>query len=192
MNNLCVDATRYRIPQGSKPDVIVSETMAVCLRNEPQVSIARNLLSQAPGARMVPQSVSVEACMLNPGKEIAVLPPGHTGEMPEPERDRIYLGKIFELDAAAIRRWECLEGDRLPGGKVIIPSPLEKGHQPYLLTRIAVYGENRLQDYDCSLTIPQPWPGRPVFSGGERMQFCYKLEACPELGYEMVNRAGTQ
>lgn len=184
--SVCADATRYRIPEDKTPDVIVSETMAVCLRNEPQVSIARNLLSQAPHARMVPQSVSVEVGLLNWSKEHVFLPADHVGEIPPPARDRIYLGKVFELDAASIHSWEGLEGDRLPAGKVTFPSPLESRYRPHLLTRIAVYGRNNsLQDYDCSLTMPQRLPGKFVFSGGETLQFHYKIGTYPELVYEV-------
>ncbi|MBS1188767.1 MAG: hypothetical protein H6R10_559 [Rhodocyclaceae bacterium] len=184
--SLCVDATLYQIPTDRRPDVIVSETMAVCLRNEPQVSIARHLLAQAPTARMVPQSVSVEMGMVDWTKEHVLMPADHVGEIPPPERDRIYLGKIFELDAANIGRWQGLEGSRLPAGRVTIPSPIESRHKPCLLTRIVVYGKHRLQDYDCSLTMPQPLPGRPAFAGGETLQFHYQLGTYPELVYEVL------
>lgn len=187
--SVCADATRYRIPEDKKPDVIVSETMAVCLRNEPQVSIAHNLLSQVPGARMVPQSVSVELGMLNGAKEHVLVPADYTGEMPAPQRDRIYLGKIFELDAASIDSWQGIAGERLPAGRVQIPVALEKHYRPHLLTRIVVYGKNRLQDYDCSLTAPQPLRGRPQFAGGETLQFHYRLGTYPELVYEEQGRA---
>lgn len=183
---LCADAARYRIPAHRLPDVIVSETMAVCLRNEPQVSIVRNLLAQAPGARLVPESVRVEACLLDPAREIAGLPAGAGGEAPAPERDRLPLGTVFSLDAESIHSWKCVSGNRLPGGTVDIPAPLEKRYQPYLLTQIAVHGEVGLKDFDCSLTIPRPWPGRPGFRGGERLRFHYALTDCPELGYEPV------
>lgn len=182
--SVCADATQYQIPAGEKPDVIVSETMAVCLHNEPQVSIARHLLAQAPDARMVPQSVSVEACLLNLEKEHVIMPADFVGEFPPPERDRIYLGKIFELDAANIRGWEGLEGDRLPAGQVKIPAQPESRYRPYLLTRVDVYGNNRLQDYDCSLTLPQPLRGK--VEGGETLQFHYQLGSNPQLCHEVV------
>ncbi|MBZ0091997.1 MAG: hypothetical protein K8F27_07225 [Sulfuricellaceae bacterium] len=183
---LCADATRYTIPANKQADVIVSETMAVCLHNEPQVAIARHLLGQAPEARMVPQSVSVEMCILDDTKEHVLMPAGHVGAIPEPQRDRMHLGKIFELDAANIRSWKGIEGDRLPAGRVKIPSPLEKRHRPYLLTQIVVYGNNRLQDYDCSLTVPQRLPGKPTFAGSETLQFHYKLGCYPKLAYEAM------
>ncbi|MBI5936814.1 MAG: class I SAM-dependent methyltransferase [Betaproteobacteria bacterium] len=181
---LCADATRYRIPPDQQPDIILSETMAVCLRNEPQVAIARHLLSQAPEARMVPQSVSVEAWLLNPSKEFTFMPAGHTGPIPEPERDRVYLGQVFELSAANVRAWENIQGDSLPAGRVSLPSELEKRYLPYLLTKIVVYGDNGLQDYDSSLTMPRNLRETPA--AGATLQFRYILGAHPELAYEVV------
>lgn len=183
-DTLCADATRYRIPPDRQPDIILSETMAVCLHNEPQVTIARHLLSQAPKARMVPQSVSVEVCLLNPSKEFVFMPADHTGPVPEPDRDRIYLGKVFELDATNIRAWENIQGDSLPAGWVTLPSELEKRYLPYLLTKIAVYGDNCLQDYDSSLTMPRCLRDAPA--AGETWQFRYDLGSHPELVYEVV------
>lgn len=179
---LCVDATTYRIPADKKPDIIVSETMSVALHNEPQVSIARNLFSQAPDAKMIPQQVSVEACLLNGAKEHVCMPADFVGEFPEPERDRIYLGKIFELDAANIKRWEEIDGDRLPAGKVKIPLPLETRYRPHLLTKITVYGETCLDDYDCSLTLPKRLRGE--IKEGDELQFYYQFGNHPELRYE--------
>jgi hypothetical protein len=183
---VCIDATRYDIPADRKPDIIVSETMSVCLRNEPQVSIARHLLCQTPEAVMVPQSVSVEMCMMDWIKEHNLMPSDHVGEIPPPKRDRVYLGKIFELDATNIKSWKKIDDDRLPAGRVQIPDSLESRYLPCLLTRITVYGENRLGDYDSSLTIPQLLSEKPIFSGGETVQFHYKLGANPELDYDVL------
>lgn len=181
---LCVDATAYKIPADKKPDVIVSETMSVALHNEPQVSIARNLLSQAPDARMVPQQVSVEACLVNSAKEHVAMPADFVGEFPAPQWDRIYLGQIFALDAANIRSWEGIAGDRLPAGRVKIPAPLETRYRPYLLTGITVYGDTCLQDYECSLTIPRRLKGN--IEAGDELQFHYQLGNDPELRFEKV------
>jgi len=183
--SICADATRYRTPPNHLPDVIVSETMAVCLRNEPQVSIARNLLSQAPNARMVPQSVSIEVALLNGPKELVLMPSDHVGDIPLPKRDRVYLGTVFELDADSIRSWEGLAGDRLPAGNVTLPTPLESRYRPHLLTRITAYGQHRLQDYDCSLTLPQHLSDKHGLCGGETLQFHYKIGTCPELVFEI-------
>ncbi len=183
---VCIDATQYKIAADMKPDIILSETMSVCLHNEPQVSIARHLLRQAPYAVMVPQSISVEMCMLNWAKEHVLMPADHAGKIPLAKRDRIYLGKIFQLDAANIHRWHTIDDKCLPAGRVQIPESLDDRYRPYLLTGITVYGKHRLQDYESSLTNPQPLSAEPLFSGGEILQYCYKLGANPGLVYEIL------
>lgn len=183
---ICADATRYRIPADKTPDIIVSETMAVALRNEPQVTIARHLLTQAPNARMIPQSVGVEACLINGSREHVFMPADYVGEFPEPDRDRIYLGKIFELDAANIHNWAGMEGDTLPAGKITIPSPLESKYKPHLLTNIIVYAKHRLQNYDCSLTLPHRLRGK--IGAGNELQFYYQLGNHPQLEFKTIDR----
>jgi len=185
LEHVCADATRYQIPLDSIPDVIVSETMNVCLGKEPQVSIARHLLAQAPDALMVPQAVSVEACLLDRSKEH--VPVAEQQDKPvEPVRDRIYLGKIFELNAENIRQWADITEERLPAGSITIPTPLLQRYQLRLLTRITVYGQTCLQDYDSSLNLPQALPGKPTFAGGETLQFHYRLGVRPGLCYETI------
>ncbi len=183
---VCADATRYQIPSDSIPDVIVSETMNVCLGKEPQVSIARNLLEQAPDALMVPQAVSVEACLLDPSKEHSPVGSAQEGKFIEPVRDRVYLGKVFELDVQNIRHWASITTDCLPAASIEIPAPLPERYQVRLLTRIVAYGQIGLQDYDSSLNLPQPLAGKPKFAGGETLQFHYKLGSIPGLGYEVT------
>jgi hypothetical protein len=153
---VCEDATRYQIPSDSIPDVIVSETMNVCLGKEPQVSIARHLLAQAPDALMVPKAVTVEACLLDPAKEQAPVGLMQEGKFVEPVRDRVYLGKIFELDTQSVRQWASINADRLPAASIKMPEPLPERYQLRLLTRIVVYGDTGLQDYDSSLNLPTP------------------------------------
>lgn len=180
---VCTDATTWKISADAMPDVIVSETMAVALHNEPQVSIARNLLSQVPDAIMVPQQVSVEVSALDMSKEHVFAPPDHLGEIPVPQRDRISLGRIFTLDAEGIFSWKGIEGDRLPAGKVRIPEDMER-RIPHLMTHIVVYGQVELKDYECSLTLPRRLRGE--FCCGNELQFHYQLGNDPELRYEKV------
>ncbi len=182
---VCADATRYEISDECRPDVIVSETMAVCLHNEPQVSVFRHLFRQAPGAKLVPQSVTVDMCLLDWSKEHVLVSADHVGDIPSPERDRLNLGKVFELDSHNILSWRKVDGEYLPAECIQIPGRVDDRYRPYLLTNIVVCGENRLQDYDSSLTMPQPLPGRPMFVGGETLQFRYRLGPNPQLEFEV-------
>jgi hypothetical protein len=53
------------------------------------------------------------------------------------------------------------------------------------LTKITVYGETCLDDYDSSLNLPQRLPGKPTLGGGETLRFHYQLSGRPGLACEV-------
>jgi hypothetical protein len=172
------DATTYRIDPDAMPDVIISETMTAALAHEPQVAIARHLLAQAPGALMVPATVRVD-CMLC----------DHVKEKPNaiaPQRDRIHLGKVFELNAESIAQWSGLGQGPLPAGAVTLPPVLEPRYHLRLMTHIDVFNGIVLADYACSLNTPRFLPGKPAFKGGEALEFSYRLGADPGIDFRVL------
>lgn len=173
------DACTIQLDPALPPHVIVSETMNAALRSEPQVAIMRHLAMQAPQALLVPESVTVEACLFRQSKE---LPPPVEPGMPllPAQRERIGLGPVFQLDAAAIDAWRGLDS-ALPAAALQLPDSIPDGMQARLLTKIVAFGEHRLDDYESSLNQPQHFPGRPQLAGGELLQFAYLASEAPGL-----------
>ena len=169
------DASSYHIPYCEKPDIIISETMNACLAKEPQVMIMRNLYKQAPDAVIIPGSIMIDAYLLDLSKEFILVDAEHSGEIPEPDRDRIFLGRVFELNKANLKKWGNTERDSLPAAVIEIPNPLKQQYVPRLLTSINVFDDILLTNYDCSLTLPKGFPGKQKFCGGEIVQFQYVL-----------------
>lgn len=166
-------------PSDVKPDVVLLEVMQARLEKEPQVALTRHLLRQAPDAILVPQSVAVDAELVDPGREFVF--PVDATDGTEPERRRVPLGRVFELSKESVESWVESGDDRLPAGSIRFPDPLPSGCDPMLCTRLVVYGEHRLEDYDSGITMPLPLPiGRP-FLGGERIDFHYRLGSRPGL-----------
>jgi hypothetical protein len=62
---------------------------------------------------------------------------------------------------------------------------MRRRHQVRLLTKITVYGETCLDDYDSSLNLPQRLPGKPTLGGGETLRFHYQLSGRPGLACEV-------
>jgi hypothetical protein len=164
---ICADAAAYRIPAGAMPDVIVSETMNTALGKEPQVAILRNLHAQAPAAALLPAAVTVHLGLDRRA-------PG------EPCTD---WGRVFALDADALRAWQGDVGDSLPAASIRLPDMLEQA--PRLLTRIRVHGDIVLGDHDCSLNLPLALPGKPVLAGGSVLDFHYRLGGQPGLAFRL-------
>ncbi|MCH7227730.1 hypothetical protein [Haloferula sp. A504] len=177
------DACRYVIPEGEIPAVIVSETMDAALGNEPQVAIMRHLLSQAPGARLVPESVQVDAFLLDTSREPERIEPDREDSIPASSPDRLPLGRVFTLDAPTIGKWTTLTGDRLPAATIEMPAAPGPHYEPYLFTTIVTHGNHILRTHDCGLTSPRAFPGEGKWATGDRIQFHYRLGTDPGLGW---------
>ena len=177
------DACRYTIPDGEIPDVIVSETMDAALENEPQVAIMRHLLGQAPGARLVPESIQIDAVLLDTCKEPARIEPDLEDSIPESSPDRIPMGPVFTLDASAIQSWATLSGERLPAASLEIPPLPTPYYQPFLFTTIITHGHHTLRTHDCGLTSPRAFPDCGNLASGDVLEFYYRLGSSPALVY---------
>lgn len=174
------DAGRYQIPPNEAPDVIIMEIMNACLEKEPQVPITRHLLGQVPQARLVPESVRVEARLVNLSHEFSAV------DQPQRRRDRISLGTVFELSAETVEAWSHLGNDRLPASSIEIPANLEDCYAPMLFTIVQVHGDWSLSDYDSGLTVPRPLPFIGPVAAGGRIDFHYRLGHNPALVGERV------
>jgi hypothetical protein len=181
------DACEYTIPADAIPDIILSETMSAALEKEPQVAIMRHLLGQAPDAVIVPESVRVDAFLVDTSKEPDIIVPEIGSPPAKGQPDRIPLGPVFELNAATIRSWASLSDDRLPAAAIRIPPPPEPSYRPFLLTTIATHGEHVLRTHDSSLTGIREITDLNDLSAGRSLQFHYRLGAAPCLVAEAAD-----
>ena len=174
------DACNYRIADRQSPDIVLSETMNVCLAKEPLVTIACRLLSQAPTAILLPNRVFIDLCLIDPAKEFVFVDSDHVGELPVPQRDRLFLGSVFELNAQNAISWASLE-ERIPAARLTVPSLQDSRYRPMLMTTVVVYSDTILKDYDSSLTCPQPFSAGKPPRGGDVLDFHYRLGTEPRL-----------
>ena len=175
------DACEYTIPDEAIPDIILSETMSTALEREPQVAIMRHLFGQAPDALLVPESVRVHAFLVDTEKKVTIIVPDGEGPLPKSQPERIPLGPVFELNAAAIRSWATHSGERLPAAAIEMPPSPEPRFQPFLLTTIVTHGEQVLRTHDSSLTGLRAFPEFENPTGALRIQFHYRLGTSPAL-----------
>jgi len=178
------DACDYAIPANRIPDIILSETMNAALEKEPQVSIARHLMAQAPGALLLPEAVTIYALLVNPAKEYGFIE--YEGDETGPhEPDRIHLGTVFELSVEAIASWPKDERRSLPAATVKVPARVETKYSPALHTTVRVFGDHVLSLRDSGLTLPKPIATDGALRGGERLHFHYHLGPRPALVCEI-------
>ena len=176
------DACKYTIPPRSLPDILLCETMSTALEKEPQVGIARHLLGQAPDAIMVPESVQIEAFLVDTSDEPDMIIPESEDPSESQKPDRISLGPVFELSRAAIRSWPPTETDRLPAQSIRLPLIPKPNYRPFLFTTIITHGEHVLLTHDCNLTgIREIMEIDALAAGGDSYHFSYRLGQNPRL-----------
>ncbi len=175
------DASEFCISGDNKPDILLTETMNQALRNEPQIGICRNILYQAPNAILIPEQVRVTLAQLDPGKEHSVVSSNHEGDIPPPKRKRNFLGDVFTLNKTTIAQWTHEKGATLPAATVELPKLLDPRLHLTLLTEIKVYGSVKLEDYQCSLTLPMRLKTDQHIVAGLPLNFSYRLGDHPGL-----------
>jgi hypothetical protein len=181
------DALRYRVQGEQPPDVIVIEVMQACLDSEPQVAITCHLLEQAPHATLVPEEVSIDLKLVNPSGEFNLA--NQEGEPHAVERDRISLGPMFVVNRHRVKCWSSSSSrsDTLPGASVDMPDSWDERYQPMLFTKIRVYRDQVLQDYDSGLTCPKTIAEKGLVRPGGSLHFSYLLGSNPHLRMQSVN-----
>jgi hypothetical protein len=96
------------------------------------------------------------------------------------------LGEVFCLDATNLGAIRRLSADRLAASAVHVP-PHGARTPLHLFTRIQVFGEHRLGDFDSSLNLPHPVrPPRALAENGGTAAFHYEISADPGLRLEQA------
>lgn len=138
------DATTY---QASQPfHILLIETMQAALASEPQLAITQHLVPQlAPGGILIPQGITIQAGLLNPGKEDAYLLGLTT------VRDSyVGLNPVFQLDLNTALQQTAITA------KVPVPWYLRKDYpQLMLFTNLKITDSIQLDFWESGLTIPQ-------------------------------------
>jgi predicted RNA methylase len=148
---LVADATLYVQPAGAPLHMLVVETMQSALAKEPQVAIVRHLLPQLePEGILIPQRITVDLTLMDAAAETRRA----MGEPLLPD-NRVALGTVIDLTAHSAGL--PLDADGCFAPTVVRVPDLDSMERYWLayLTRIDVFGEHCLRDYDSGLTYPK-------------------------------------
>jgi predicted RNA methylase len=155
------DATTYQ--HGRPIDVVIVETMQVALAKEPQLAIAHNLIPQlAPAGVLIPRRISVDAVLVDLAAET-----GRAMGEPLPSGTRIPLGTVIELSRETTRLESTIK----------VP---EHHHVLAFFTRVEVFGDHVLDEYDSSLTYPRLEAGSTP-RAGRSVSFRYRPGPEPRI-----------
>ena len=145
------------------------------------MGVTRKLLAQAPDAVLIPERVEVDFALVDVAREFNLEGGGGDAADPTPKRDRLHRTTVFTLDRAHVAGWAALDGKRLPGAGVALPDTPEPRYQLMLLTRIQVYGDHRLEEYNSGLTCPRVLSLAQPLRAGDALAFHYELGRHPRL-----------
>jgi hypothetical protein len=145
------DATKYVHPAELPMHILVSETMQTALASEPFVPIVRSLAPQlAPRGLLIPERVVVDLALFDVAAETQRM----FGE-PLPDNARVLVQTAMDMSVSIAS--VAADGNAcLPAVDFEIPATRgERNYSLAFLTRVLVFGELELRDYECSLTYPR-------------------------------------
>lgn len=164
---ICGDAAAVRFAEPERPHVIVAEVLRRALKKEPQVAVTRALAPQLRvGGFFLPERIEVGPGILR-GTDV--------------EARVDYFGAAFMLDAGTTEASAPDATGRLPS--VAVEVPAHARGQLALFTRLRVFREHTLGDFDCSLTLPERFAG-PLAAracAGGVLRFAYEISSDPGL-----------
>lgn len=186
---LC-DATKYCPEHGEQFHIIISETMQQALIKEPQVSITMKLLPYLIGGGiLIPENIRVSCAVMNMKM--------NNLRMQNPDFNEAYyynLGTALELN----KELELNYPKDLPFCEISfpiryfqIPEQLSPDYNKlYLITKISIFQEVALTDWQCSLTLPYPLKlSADQLLPGKRFGLQYTISDSPHYKYYDIESA---
>jgi hypothetical protein len=150
---VCADAVTYTLPAGTRADILLSETMQMALKKEPQVAIFSNLIHQLnDDCLIIPEKITIEAALVHEGRRSRM----RQGEKIEKEKVIYPLGKVFELTKQLLHDHPLPK----PPAEYIFPAKqielsahiIHEFPFLHLMTRIQVFDNDILEWEECTLT----------------------------------------
>lgn len=170
---VCADACTYQ--HDACLHLIVTETMQKSLEQEPQFAVTANLATQlCPGGFFLPEKIEVTLGLARPQQALA------------PD---FSLGTVLTLSAVSAPALlksasysECSPVLELPAVRLQVPE-LESCHvlEAALFTRIQVFRDYQLHEYDAEITLPQRCHDIDSIRGGEVIRVNYQLGSYPRF-----------
>lgn len=187
------DATTYQHPTDVPLHIVVSETMAYALQNEPHVAIMRHLAPQLTlGGFLIPETITISACLTDPDLEnihdlkrldANGLPFGASSHYPH----RLDLGPVLTLNAATLCDMHAAADQESYQLDTLTIPPYAPQLSKYLhRTHIQVFGEAVLDDYQSTLTFPRGVSELYSLACGTRVQFSYAFGAKPGIRQQIL------
>jgi len=190
------DASNYK--HSGKLHLVVAETMQKSLEQEPQFAVTANLAPQLwPAGVFVPQCIEVALCLADLEQERSLVGQALNNAGSDLERNarRYPLATLCTLspDSAFDQMQLAQEhsnqiGPQLEPTIVTIPVMPELAQlEAALFTRIQVFEQYRLKDYESQITLPLKCYELLPLSAGDRYRVNYQLGSYPKFQFQRLN-----
>lgn len=185
------DACTYRHP--GTLHLIVSETMQKALEQEPQFAVTANLAPQLdPRGLFLPQRIDVDLCLAELAKERALYDATPQARWEGVAARRCAVATVLTLSpetaSAQMQRATERASSETPEvalSAVTIPALAELSRlDAVLYTRICVYAQYCLKDYESQITLPVQCHDLSPLVGGVCYRVSYRVGHYPKLNFE--------
>lgn len=184
IDSLQADACSYRHPV--QAHLVIAETMQKALEQEPQFAVTANLAPQLhPGGTFIPQQIEVELCLahVNREKEMFEARGGIDASALEKAGERYRLATLFRLLPQTL---PALSSGLAPL-VIEIPEPDRADRmEAVLFTRIQVFDEYWLGDYEAEITLPLRCTELTQLVAGERWEVSYQPGTYPRFNFLLL------
>ena len=190
------DACSYRHP--GRPHIIIAETMQKSLEQEPQVAVTANLAPQLNARGVfIPEKIEVTLCLADLQAESAAF---KRGETLDPDT-LVKIGRRYPLatvislthqDVAPLlqqaKKSDVTGRTALKPVEVTIPDITHLNDLSALLfTRIQVFEQYQLRDYESEITLPLRCTEMAALRAGDRYQAHLQLGSYPKICVSRVH-----
>lgn len=188
---ICADASTFRFNSELSMHMLITETMYPALNKEPQVAITLNLASQLyENGILIPQEVIINAFVSDPAVEFSEKDKNKrsTDFLDEIKSRRTSLGKVFSLGLTKINECKDENGEidtaeifKLEAGEIIMPKSVRQDDALMLATRIIVYKDIVIEEYESGLTAPFIYDKEYNKQPGAVLKFYYEISEYPRF-----------
>jgi len=139
------------------------------------------LIEQVPNAVFVPEEVCIDLRLMNPSSGMGFSK--SEGDV-DSARGGMSLGPVFVVNKQTVSSWSSNRGDVIPGLTVQVPKVWGVRDQLMIFTRVRVYKDQVLSDYESGLTCPQVINIEEQIKSDDTLRCSYLLGSDPHLVFE--------
>jgi hypothetical protein len=179
------DAIKYKAAEGSRPDVLITETMLNALQKESQVAIAANLAPQlSDDGIMIPEEITVTPVFTDTNIRNAMMLGNDISNFAQPAFHSLSAAvKLNKASAITVSK-----NSNRPFAPLVLKLEedfLLPNYELELQTTIKVWGEEILQLSDSALTMPLKISKGDELSGKNRITFNYNNGPLPGFTWKI-------